>query len=127
MSDINIEQTRDAVAAAGKQLPEPKGYRILCAVPQADDTFGESKIVKPDSLVKAEETGTVILFVLALGSEAYSDTARFPNGAWCRKGDFILVRAYAGTRFKIHGQEFRLINDDTVEAVVQDPRGFSRA
>jgi len=25
------------------------------------------------------------------------------------------------------GKEFRLINDDTVEAVVEDPRGYSRA
>jgi hypothetical protein len=38
-----------------------------------------------------------------------------------------MTRAYAGTRFKIHGREFRIINDDTVEAVVEDPRGITNA
>jgi co-chaperonin GroES (HSP10) len=52
---------------------------------------------------------------------------KFPNGPWCKEGDFVITRAYAGTRFKIHGREFRLINDDQVEAVVQDPRGITRA
>ncbi len=127
MTDIDIEQTREAAQKAAKQLPEPKGYRILCAVPQVEETFGDSAIIKPESVAKAEEHGTVVLFVLALGPDAYSDHSRFPSGAWCRKGDFVLVRAYAGTRFKVHGQEFRLINDDTVEAVVQDPRGLGRA
>jgi hypothetical protein len=37
------------------------------------------------------------------------------------------MRNYSGTRFKVNGQEFRLINDDMVEAVVDDPRGYTRA
>jgi co-chaperonin GroES (HSP10) len=54
------------------------------------------------------------------------DKARFPNGPWCKEGDFILARPNSGTRLKIHGREFRLINDDSVEGVVQDPRGITR-
>ena len=114
----------DAEKAA--QLPEPKGYRILCAVPDADDKY-ESGIVKASDTKRIEENGTVVLFVLKLGDQCYQEEAKFPTGAWCKEGDFVLTRAYAGTRFKIHGREFRIINDDTVEGVVQDPRGYTRA
>lgn len=126
MTDINVEETAQQAETKATQLPVPSGYRVLCMVPQVDEKF-ESGIIKPDSMVKLEEHGTVVLFVLALGPDAYSDKTRFPSGPWCQKGDFVLTRAYAGTRFKIHGQEFRVINDDSVEAVVQDPRGYSRA
>jgi co-chaperonin GroES (HSP10) len=114
----------DAEKAA--QLPEPKGYRILCAVPDADDKY-ESGIVKASDTKRIEENGTVVLFVLKMGDLCYKEEAKFPTGAWCKEGDFVLTRAYAGTRFKIHGREFRIINDDTVEGVVLDPRGYTRA
>ena len=127
MSDVKVEETIEAAGQKAKQLPQPSGYRLLWMVPQVEDKFGESGLLKPDSMVKTEEHSTVILFVLDMGPDAYSDKTRFPYGPWCKKGDFVLTRAYAGTRFKIHGQEFRLINDDSVEAVVQDPRGYSRA
>ena len=68
-----------------------------------------------------------MLFVLRMGASAYKDPERFPTGPWCKEGDFILVRTYTGTRFKIFGKEFRVINDDQVEFVVQDPRGITRA
>lgn len=108
------------------QLPEPKGYRILCAVPEVEEAF-ESGIVKADTTKTIEEHSTVVLFVLKMGDLAYKDETRFPTGPWCQEGDFIISRAYSGTRIKIHGREFRIINDDTVEAVVQDPRGIKRA
>jgi co-chaperonin GroES (HSP10) len=126
MADINVEGTSEVGAKMATQLPKPAGYRLLCAVPQVEDKF-ESGILKPDSMVKTEEHSTVILFVLEVGPAAYADKTRFAEGPWCKKGDFVLTRAYAGTRFKIHGQEFRLINDDSVEAVVEDPRGYTRA
>lgn len=126
MSDINIEETKETVEDKAKQLPAPKGYRILCMVPQIDDKF-DSGLIKPESMIKTEEHSTVVLFVVKLGELAYKDEIRFPAGPWCKEGDFVLVRAYSGTRFKIHGREFRIINDDTVEAVVEDPRGLVRA
>lgn len=106
-------------------LPRPCGYKILVALPKVEDTF-ESGILKPDIIKKQEEVATVIAAVLELGPDAYKDTTKFPTGAWCKQGDFVIIRAYSGTRFKLHGQEFRLINDDTVEGVVSDPRGYSR-
>jgi|TARA_R100000093_G_scaffold71007_1_gene45550 co-chaperonin GroES (HSP10) len=108
------------------QLPEPQGYKILIALPEVDEKT-EGGIIKADTTVRVEETASIIGFVLKMGPDCYKDEKRFPNGAYCEEGDFIIMRAYSGTRMKIHGKEFRLINDDTVEAVVRDPTGIVRA
>lgn len=112
-----------------RQLPEPKGYRILCAIPEVEKEFEESSIglVKAESTIDFEEKLATVLFVVALGPDCYADKERFPTGPWCKQGDFVIVRPNAGTRLRIHGREFRMINDDSVEAVVQDPRGIKRA
>lgn len=109
-----------------KQLPDPSGYRILCAIPEIDNKF-ESGIIKADITQHHEELLTTVLFVLKMGPDCYKDESRFPSGPWCKEGDFVLVRPHTGTRVKIHGREFRIINDDSVEGVVEDPRGISRA
>ena len=107
------------------QLPKPSGYRILCAIPEIEKEY-ESGLVKADTTINNEETLTTVLFVVDLGPDCYKDPSRFPTGPWCKQGDFILVRPHAGTRLVIHGREFRIINDDSVEGVVADPRGIKR-
>jgi co-chaperonin GroES (HSP10) len=109
----------------GKMLPQPQGFRILCALPVVAEK-SQGGIIRPEDSRQREEIASNLLLVLALGPDCYADRARFPTGPWCKEGDFILVRSYSGTRFKVRGQELRLINDDMVEAVVEDPRGFSR-
>lgn len=111
-----------------KQLPKPAGYRILCAIPEAEEEFESSEIglVKSDETRRIEELLTTVLFVVDMGPDCYIDKAKFPNGPWCKKGDFILVRPNAGTRLLIHDREFRIIYDDNVEGVVEDPRGIKR-
>jgi co-chaperonin GroES (HSP10) len=121
-----VEAENIPIEERGLQLPDPKGYRILCAIPEVADTY-ESGLVKAGQTKHVEEHSTVVLFVVRMGDLCYKDESRFPTGPWCKEGDFILTRAYAGTRFKIHGREFRIINDDTVEGVVLDPRGYTRA
>jgi co-chaperonin GroES (HSP10) len=108
------------------KLPEPKGYRILIAIPEVSAKT-EGGVFIPEERRSGEETASIIGYVLKIGPEAYADEKKFPHGPYCKEGDFIIFRSYSGTRFKIKGQEFRLINDDTVEAVVEDPRGYSRA
>jgi co-chaperonin GroES (HSP10) len=110
-----------------KQLPEPKGWMILAAVIDVPETFEGSNIIRAEATRKSDEMTSPVLYVMQLGPEAYLDEKKFPSGARCKEGDFILTRPYAGTRVKIHGKEFRLLNDDQVEATVQDPRGISRA
>lgn len=109
-----------------KQLPEPTGYHVLLALPEAEEKY-DSGLIKADETRRTEEVLATVFFVVKVGPDCYKDEKRFPNGPWCKEGDFILARPNSGTRLKIHGREFRLINDDTVEAVVQDPRGISRA
>jgi co-chaperonin GroES (HSP10) len=125
MSNIDVEATKEQAEKA-KLLPEPKGFRILCAVPQVEEEY-DGGIIKAEDTKKVEEQTTVVLFVVKMGDLAYKDKDRFPTGPWCKEGDFVLTRPYSGTRVVIHGREFRIINDDTVEAVVQDPRGIRRA
>lgn len=107
-------------------LPTPTGYKLLCVVPDIAETFENSDIVKADAYMRGEEHGTTVMFVLRVGPDAYADKTKFPSGPWCKAGDFIIVRTYSGTRVKIFGKEFRLINDDQVDAVVDDPRGITR-
>lgn len=111
-----------------KQLPTPMGYKILCAIPEAEKEFEESEVglIKADETMRIEEVLTTVLFVVELGPDCYKDEKRFPSGPWCKQGDFVLVRPNSGSRLLIHGREFRIINDDTVEAVVEDPRGIKR-
>ena len=112
-----------------KQLPDPKTFHLLCVVPEAMEAYADSEIgiVKADQTMHYEEVLTPVLFVVKLGPDAYQDKTRFPNGPSCKEGDFVIVRPNSGTRLKIHGREFRIINDDSVEATVEDPRGISRA
>lgn len=116
----------EAEERKAKQLPDPSGYRILCAVPEVEEKTAGG-LFKADITMHYEELTTPVLFVLKIGPDAYKDEKRFPSGPWCKEGDFILTRPMAGTRVKIHGKEFRVINDDAVEAVIEDPRGVSRA
>jgi co-chaperonin GroES (HSP10) len=130
---VNLSQAVDLSALLHKeaeekarQLPQPSGYRILCAIPDVEEQY-ESGLIKADQTINYEEKLATVLFVVDLGPDCYMDKTRFPNGPWCKKGDFVIVRPNAGTRLQIHGREFRLINDDSVESVVQDPRGIKRA
>jgi len=118
-----VEEASDAEKA--KQLPEPSGYHILIGIPESEEKT-DGGILKAKQTIEIEETATIVGFVLKLGPDCYQDKKRFPSGPWCKEGDFIIMRAYSGTRISIHGKEFRLINDDTVEAVVEDPRGITR-
>jgi co-chaperonin GroES (HSP10) len=130
---IDLSQAVDLSAVLDKndedkatQLPDPSGYRILCAIPEIEEKY-DSGIIKADATMHHEEVLSTVFFVVKMGPDCYKDAARFPNGPWCKVGDFVLARPNSGTRLKIHGREFRIINDDSVEATVLDPRGIKRA
>jgi co-chaperonin GroES (HSP10) len=124
---VPVKQSDETSAETkAKQLPDPQGWKILCALVEVDEQF-ESGIIKADETKKVEEITSPVLFVIKLGPSAYRDAEKFPDGPWCKEGDFVITRPYTGTRIMIHGREFRVINDDQVEAIVQDPRGISRA
>jgi len=120
-----LDPLEEESAEKAKQLPEPKGYKILIAMPGSEE-MTEGGIIKAAVTRQLEEVGAMYGMVLKLGPDAYADKKRFPNGPYCKEGELILMRSYSGTRFKIHGKEFRLINDDSVEAVIDDPRGLEK-
>ena len=122
---VGAYQMNATDAEKATQLPKPSGYRILCAIPEIEKEF-DSGIAKADTTLHYEELLTTVLFVVDMGPDCYKDTNRFPTGPWCKKGDFVLVRPNAGSRLVIHGREFRMINDDSVEGIVEDPRGIRR-
>ena len=133
MSDILISQDGQTATALpespeekARQVPDPATFHLLCVLPEIDDEY-DSGLVKASQTMHFEEVLSPVLFVVKMGPDAYKDEKRFPSGPSCKVGDFVIVRPNTGTRIKIHGKEFRIINDDWVEAVVQDPRGLSRA
>jgi co-chaperonin GroES (HSP10) len=109
------------------QLPTPVGYHLLVAMPEVEDTYADTSILKSITAKNHETIMSIIGLVVDMGEQAYSDGNRFPTGPWCSVGDYIMFRANTGTRFVIGGKEFRLMNDDSVEAIVKDPRGVTRA
>ena len=133
MSELLISQDGETATTLpqspeekARQLPDPVRFQILTVLPEIEEEY-ESGIAKAATSMHYEEVLSPVLFVVKLGPDAYKDATRFPSGPSCKVGDFVIVRPNTGTRLKIYGKEFRLINDDSVEAVVQDPRGITRA
>jgi len=122
--EVQTAVTDDEIEA---QLPTPVGYRLLIALPQIEETLGEMKILKSKKMMHEERIMSTVGLVIDMGAQAYTDTARFPNGPWCKVGDYVVFPSYSGTRVSVNGVEYRLMNDDSVEAVVADPRGVTRA
>ncbi len=123
-AEVNSDQEdyKAILKSIGDKMPDPKGWKILIALPKVGEKT-DGGIIKPEEVLQYETIGSVVGFVLKMGDLAYKDEKKFPSGAWCEPGDYILMRSYSGTRISVDYQEFRLINDDTVEAVVSDPRG----
>ena len=122
VEEIEIDESE---ARKASQMPKPKGYKILIALPEPDEKT-DGGIIKSSQTIYNEEVGSIVGFVLDLGPDAYANYGRFPTGPLCKKGDWVVMRSYTGTRFLVHGREFRLINDDSVEAVIDDPRGLEK-
>jgi co-chaperonin GroES (HSP10) len=135
MSELLIGQTLDpkgpvsvlpgTAEEKAKQVPDPSTYHLLCVLPEVEEEY-DSGLIKAGQTMHFEELLSPVLFVVKMGPDAYKDEKRFPSGPSCKVGDFVLVRPNTGTRIKIHGKEFRIILDESVEAVVQDPRGITR-
>ena len=121
---VQIAVTDEEVEA---QLPKPVGYKLLIALPQVEETLGEMGIIKAQKTIHEETLMTVVGLVLDIGEQAYTDKDRYPTGPWCKVGDYVVFRANSGTRVKVNGVEYRLMNDDSIDAVVADPRGVTRA
>jgi len=122
----NAEPIKRAISEAEweAQLPKPVGYRVLIALPDVEEYYQGSTLLKTTEAMHREYITSIMGVVIDMGSDAYSDKDRFPEGPWCKEGDYVMFRMNTGTRFKVNGKEFRLMNDDSIEAVIPDPRGI---
>jgi len=102
------------------RLPSPTGWRLLI-LPYRGKGKTEGGVLLPDAVVDRESLATVCGFVLRAGPLAYDDKEKFPSGPWCKEKDWVIFGRYAGSRFKIDGGEVRILNDDEIIAVIQDP------
>ena len=127
MTEPAIDQTVLTDKEIDAQLPKPVGYRVLVALPQQKDTYEGSNILKTDTAKRLDHIMSIMGLVMDMGDQAYADKERFPTGAWCKQGDYVMFRANTGTRFTVNGLEYRLMNDDSIEAVIDDPAGIQRA
>jgi co-chaperonin GroES (HSP10) len=123
---VSYDDEKPEVVGAPSQIPVPTGYRILVA-PKPVEEKTKSGLYLSETRVQEETDASVVFCVIALGDTAYQDEKKFPSGPWCKKGDWVILPAYAGSKIFIHGMEFRIVNDDTVHAVVEDPREVARA
>lgn len=121
--DENNELAMDELEAL---IPVPVGYHLLIKMPEVEHTYGDTGIVKTAQTLQHDTILNMVGLVLDMGDDAYNDKSKFPTGPWCEVGDYVMFRANSGTRFKVAGQEYRLMNDDSIEAVVQDPSAISR-
>jgi len=126
IANIDTEKTQEKAQALASRLPDPVGYKMLVVKPEIEEKT-EGGIIKADSTLKGESAAAVVGLVLKQGGLCYKDEVKFPTGPWCSEGDFVLMRAYSGSRFMVDGKEFVILNDDMIEGVVADPRGINRA
>jgi co-chaperonin GroES (HSP10) len=103
-----------------ERMPQPTGWRILI-LPYRGSKQSKGGVLLADETIERNTLATVVGYVLKVGPEAYADQTKFPTGPWCKKGDWVMIGRYAGTRFRIEGGEVRIINDDEVIATIVDP------
>lgn len=125
MTDTNVEKVpeKEKNDKRANRLPKPAGYKMLVALPKIEEKTAGG-IIKASSTLEREATAANVGFVLGLGPDAYKDKEKFPNGPWCKDGDWVIMRSYSGTRMTIDGEEFRMLNDDAIEGTVLDPKGL---
>ena len=114
------QENKDSASALGK-LPKPTGWRILI-LPYTPSKETKGGIILADETVERNRLATNVGYVVSLGPDAYKDENKFPDGPWCKEGDWVLIGRYAGSRFKIEGAEPRILNDDEIIATISDPR-----
>mgnify|MGYP003115900993 FL=1 len=115
----SAEKTKDKKEL--EKVPQPTGFRIVL-FPLKLEEKTSSGIIFTEDTIEQSQISTNVCKVLEVGPDAYADKTRFPNGPWCKKGDWVLITRYAGSRIKIEGGELRIINDDEIIATVDDPR-----
>ena len=102
------------------ELPTPSGWRILVLPFTPKEKTSGGIIIAQESLDRLR-IATNCGYVLKIGPLAYYDKEKYPTGAWCKEGDWVIFARYAGSRLPIEGGEVRILNDDEVLGTIPDP------
>jgi co-chaperonin GroES (HSP10) len=124
-NEVRAENERD-------KLPQVNGWKVLI-VPYSQPQQTRGGIYIPDEVVKKEQLGTTIGYVVALGPLAYKDERKFGENAipWCKPGDYVIFGRYSGARLTMRGENegvddlaCRILNDDEILGTVATPADY---
>ena len=102
------------------RIPTPTGWRIA-VLPYRGTNKSKGGIIFTEETKKQTQVTTVCGYVLKTGPLAYKDEDKFPTGPWCKEGDWVVFTRYAGSRIGIDEGEIRILNDDEIVAVINNP------
>jgi len=116
---VGVEKSKQITKESTK-LPQPTGWRILVLPFKMGEKTKGGILMGQDTLDK-QQVASQCGNVLAMGPQCYKDKERYPDGPWCKKGDWVIFARYAGSRIQIEGGEIRLLNEDEILATVKNP------
>ena len=102
------------------KLPQPTGWRLI-VLPFKMDEKTKGGIIMNESTLEKQQVASQCGNVLAMGPQCYTDKERYPEGPWCKVGDWVIFARYAGSRIQIEGGEIRLLNEDEILATIKNP------
>jgi len=103
-----------------KSLPQPSGFRILLQPREIlEKTSGG--IILADTTKDYQKHATNIAQIVAMGPDCYEDKPK----PWCKVGDWVLTGKYVGSKFRYADEDYCIINDDEVIAVIPDEKKVS--
>ena len=117
---FKVPKTKEEQEEYINSLPDPSGYRLLIR-PFAGPQKTKGGILLADTTIETIQATTVVGLVIKMGNLCYRDKEKFPLGAWCKVGEFIMYGRYAGSRFKNKWGEHRILNDDEIIGVIKNP------
>ena len=102
------------------RVPKATGWRIV-VLPHKGIEKTKGGLLLTDKAIEEQQLTTNVGLILNMGPDAYADKNKFPNGPWCKEGDWVVFARYAGSRVKIEDGEIRILNDDEILSTVKDP------
>ena len=120
VEEVVEEKSVEEITSQTEILPQPTGYRVLI-LPRGRSAVTDGGIQLVSETIERDTVSSVVGYVISLGPDAYKDPVKFPEGAWCKEGEWVLFGRYAGARFKIDGGELRILNDDEILARIPAP------
>ena len=118
--DVKIPKGSKETEEYLKILPKPVGYRLLVR-PYSGKRKTKGGIYLSEKTQETIQMTTVVGLVVKMGDLCYEDKEKFPTGAWCKEGQFVVYGRYAGARFKTKYGEHRILNDDEIIGTINKP------